>query len=419
MVFLHAHGASTSRAVRIYKTYGEQAIEKVRANPYQLARDIHGIGFKTRGRHRAATRHQRRIPCSARRRAAAYALRSDRRRPLRAAGRLARAAARRNCWMSTKRSSTEALAQSLADEELVRETAGGRTLIYLPGLLAAEKGIARRILQLAASPSALPGDRPRRRHRLVRAIQIAHAFAEPAGGAGPGAGVPGLHHHGRPGRGQDDAARRAAFHRPRQEACAACFARRPAAPRNGSAKPPAWKRRPSTGCWSSAPGGGGLRAQRTPAARRRSARRRRMLDGRCAADALAPAGAATRCRVCCWWATWTSLPSVGPGLVLRHLIDSGAVPDCPPDGDFPPGRREPDHHQRPPDQRGRDCPTCAPPEGGETDFFYIEREEPERIAATLAELVRDRIPQQVGSRSPRATSRCSARPTAARSAHGS
>ena len=47
MVFLHAHGASTSRAVRIYKTYGDQAIEKVRANPYQLARDIHGIGFKT------------------------------------------------------------------------------------------------------------------------------------------------------------------------------------------------------------------------------------------------------------------------------------------------------------------------------------------------------------------------------------
>ena len=47
MVFLHAHGASASRAVRIYKTYGDEAIDKVRANPYQLARDIHGIGFKT------------------------------------------------------------------------------------------------------------------------------------------------------------------------------------------------------------------------------------------------------------------------------------------------------------------------------------------------------------------------------------
>ncbi len=36
MVFLHSQGVSTSRAVRIYKTYGENAIETVRANPYAL-----------------------------------------------------------------------------------------------------------------------------------------------------------------------------------------------------------------------------------------------------------------------------------------------------------------------------------------------------------------------------------------------
>src|SRR3954471_8280010 len=47
MVFLHSNGVSTSRAVRIYKVYGERAIEEVRANPYTLSRDIHGIGFKT------------------------------------------------------------------------------------------------------------------------------------------------------------------------------------------------------------------------------------------------------------------------------------------------------------------------------------------------------------------------------------
>ena len=47
MVFLHSNGVSTSRAVRIYKTYGEGAIEKVQADPYALAKDIHGIGFKT------------------------------------------------------------------------------------------------------------------------------------------------------------------------------------------------------------------------------------------------------------------------------------------------------------------------------------------------------------------------------------
>ena len=47
MVFLHSHGVSTGRAFRIYKTYGDEAIEKVAADPYCLCRDIQGIGFKT------------------------------------------------------------------------------------------------------------------------------------------------------------------------------------------------------------------------------------------------------------------------------------------------------------------------------------------------------------------------------------
>ena len=47
MVFLHSHGVGTARAVRIYKTYGNEAIVRVQENPYRLALDIHGIGFKT------------------------------------------------------------------------------------------------------------------------------------------------------------------------------------------------------------------------------------------------------------------------------------------------------------------------------------------------------------------------------------
>ena len=45
MVFLQSHGVGTTRATRIYKTYGEKAIEIVSQNPYQLAKDIRGIGF--------------------------------------------------------------------------------------------------------------------------------------------------------------------------------------------------------------------------------------------------------------------------------------------------------------------------------------------------------------------------------------
>ena len=47
MVFLHSHGVGTARAVRIFKTYGADAIQVMSENPYRLARDIRGIGFKT------------------------------------------------------------------------------------------------------------------------------------------------------------------------------------------------------------------------------------------------------------------------------------------------------------------------------------------------------------------------------------
>ncbi len=47
MLFLQSHGVSPAYAVKIYKTYGSQAIEIVERNPYQLASDIWGIGFKS------------------------------------------------------------------------------------------------------------------------------------------------------------------------------------------------------------------------------------------------------------------------------------------------------------------------------------------------------------------------------------
>ncbi|WP_201258189.1 SF1B family DNA helicase RecD2 [Piscirickettsia litoralis] len=47
MLFLQSNGVGTARAVRIYKTYGEEAIAIVSDNPYRLALDIRGIGFKT------------------------------------------------------------------------------------------------------------------------------------------------------------------------------------------------------------------------------------------------------------------------------------------------------------------------------------------------------------------------------------
>ncbi|HEY4687770.1 MAG TPA: AAA family ATPase [Anaerolineae bacterium] len=47
MLFLQSHGVTTGLAVKIFKQYGDAAIDVVQANPYQLASDIFGIGFKT------------------------------------------------------------------------------------------------------------------------------------------------------------------------------------------------------------------------------------------------------------------------------------------------------------------------------------------------------------------------------------
>ena len=50
MLFLHGHGVSTNLAIKIYKQYGEDALQVVQTDPYRLARDIFGIGFKTADR---------------------------------------------------------------------------------------------------------------------------------------------------------------------------------------------------------------------------------------------------------------------------------------------------------------------------------------------------------------------------------
>src|SRR3982751_1441167 len=50
MLFLHSHGVGTSRAVRIYKTYGPEAVRVVSEDPYRLPREIRGLRFRTADR---------------------------------------------------------------------------------------------------------------------------------------------------------------------------------------------------------------------------------------------------------------------------------------------------------------------------------------------------------------------------------
>lgn len=155
MVFLHSHGVSTSRAVRIYKTYGETAIERVRANPYALAQDIHGIGFKTADQIAQKVG----IPVDSLLRAGA-GLRHV----------LLEATSSGHCALPEEMLKADAgellavepaivetaLEQAIAKRELRRETIEGQELVFLPPLRVAETAIAERIRALAAQPPAYP-----------------------------------------------------------------------------------------------------------------------------------------------------------------------------------------------------------------------------------------------------------------------
>ena len=47
MLFLYSHGVGTKRAVRIVRTYGDETLRKLRSDPYRLTKDVRGIGFAT------------------------------------------------------------------------------------------------------------------------------------------------------------------------------------------------------------------------------------------------------------------------------------------------------------------------------------------------------------------------------------
>lgn len=155
MVFLHSHGVSTSRAVRIYKLYGDQAVQRVQEDPYGLARHIPGIGFKTADQ-------------------IAEHLGIGKDSPLRAKAAIAHmlleAGDNGHCALPRPlllEQTAELLAapgapvepcldQLLGAGELVEEPVGGDRLVFVPAMRRAEVGIADRIARLAAAAPTLP-----------------------------------------------------------------------------------------------------------------------------------------------------------------------------------------------------------------------------------------------------------------------
>jgi exodeoxyribonuclease V alpha subunit len=155
MVFLHSHGVGASRAVRIYKTYGDAAIESVRADPYSLARDIHGIGFASADKIALKLG----MPADSLARAGAglsHVLQEatgDGNCALPAEVLLEETVKLLNIAQNIIR---EALERTLAAGDLVQDTIRGQLWVFLPHLKRAEEGIASAIKRLAASPSLYP-----------------------------------------------------------------------------------------------------------------------------------------------------------------------------------------------------------------------------------------------------------------------
>jgi exodeoxyribonuclease V alpha subunit len=155
MVFLQSHGVGTSRAVRIYKTYGADAIPLVSENPYRLARDIKGIGFLTADRIAERLGIEKTAMIRARA-GISYAL--------------SEAVSEGHCGLPEDDlmpmaeqlleipadNLRDALRRELQDETLVADTIGGRRCIFLAGLWMAEKLVAERLKALAAGRPSWP-----------------------------------------------------------------------------------------------------------------------------------------------------------------------------------------------------------------------------------------------------------------------
>jgi len=155
MLFLHANGVGTSRAVRIYRTYGNDAVQVISQNPYRLARDIRGIGFRTADQIAGKVGIEKTAMIRLRA-GISYAL--------------AEAMEEGHCGLPVEELVTltgdlldvprelidTALALELDAGAVVSDALDGRRCVFLTGLYRAEQAIARRLLSLVRGPPPWP-----------------------------------------------------------------------------------------------------------------------------------------------------------------------------------------------------------------------------------------------------------------------
>ncbi len=155
MVFLQAHGVGTAKAVRIYKTYGDRAVELVRENPYRLAGDVWGFGFQTADELAQRLGVDRASPFRAR-----AAVRYVLQKLSNEGGHVGYPEAAVVDETARLTGIDEAVVAAAVEDgrredELVREPGGDEPWLYLKPLFLAELGVARTLRQLRDGPHPL------------------------------------------------------------------------------------------------------------------------------------------------------------------------------------------------------------------------------------------------------------------------
>lgn len=150
MIFLQEHGIGAERALRIYKRYGDKTIAFLRSNPYRLATDIDGIGFATADAIAEKLGIARDSPLRARA-GVLYVLGA-----LTAEGHCgypqAELAAKSAELLELDESQTrDAIETRVSEAALIREGVDGEQWVFLPNLHDAEVGIAESLRRLMAS----------------------------------------------------------------------------------------------------------------------------------------------------------------------------------------------------------------------------------------------------------------------------
>jgi len=156
MLFLAEHGISFGRAVRIYRTYGQESIAKIKENPYRLADDIRGIGFKTADELAAKMGIDRNSPYRARA-AVQYTLQD-----LASQGHVGYpepgVVEHTTKLVEIDQLIVEAAVKSaLVEKTVIRETVEGESWLYLTALHRAEVELAQSVHRIAsATPHPMP-----------------------------------------------------------------------------------------------------------------------------------------------------------------------------------------------------------------------------------------------------------------------